>query len=438
MRSQRVTFESRSATISGELLVPAGTGPFPAVVLLPGSGSATRAATRTYAVAYAKRGIAALITDKRGSGRSTGDPDYSYAELTADARAAVALLRARPEVARKPIALWGFSEGANVAALAGAGNGSVAAILVVGAAALSPIEQQEWSVRNGLERDGAASQATALVTKGYRVIGGVGRSQWPGRLGERRVEDFTRFDPLPVWRGVSQPVLAVWGAHDDVVPAHDSAVRLLRALAGGKNRDRMFRTLNGGHALYHLDPDGRFGLAPGFEELTARWLRSRLAAGAPGRSTGDTPLPEPSSVVTKSVTSGPWYGGAVAQLSFAALALAVFLPGPLASLYRAIRRRDSGGEGSRLVTAVSVANLAFLVGLPVALGSIISARGKDVAMVAGLPVGVLVLDALALASLLLTSALVATTVRSKPGGGAVAVAAGSAAFLIFPAYWLAW
>ena len=38
------------------------------------------------------------------------------------------------------------------------------------------------------------------------------------------------FDPIPVWECVRQPVLAIWGAADAVVPARGSARVIERAL----------------------------------------------------------------------------------------------------------------------------------------------------------------------------------------------------------------
>jgi dipeptidyl aminopeptidase/acylaminoacyl peptidase len=88
--------------LAGELLLPSGRGPHPAVVMLHGSGPATREDFRRQARFLAGRGLAAVIFDKRDSG---GD-GYSYADLTGDARAAVRALGRRREIRRRGIAVW--------------------------------------------------------------------------------------------------------------------------------------------------------------------------------------------------------------------------------------------------------------------------------------------------------------------------------------------
>ncbi|HYZ28248.1 MAG TPA: SGNH/GDSL hydrolase family protein, partial [Thermoleophilaceae bacterium] len=72
--TEPVAFESRGATLTGKLLLPDGKPPYPAVVMLPGSG-------RQEAEALASDGIAALTYDRGGG-------DRRYEALAADARAA--------------------------------------------------------------------------------------------------------------------------------------------------------------------------------------------------------------------------------------------------------------------------------------------------------------------------------------------------------------
>ena len=117
-RAEPVAVRASGVTLSGTVFAGKGSAPRPGVVLLHGSGPATRAGYEAEARAFARRGVTALVFDKRGSGRSTGSADYRYRELAADAGAAVAALRARPDVRDGGVALWGLSEGATVAALA--------------------------------------------------------------------------------------------------------------------------------------------------------------------------------------------------------------------------------------------------------------------------------------------------------------------------------
>jgi pimeloyl-ACP methyl ester carboxylesterase len=215
--------------LSGELLAPAGGGRHPAVVMIGGSGAATREPYREQAEFLAEHGVAALIYDKRGAGDSGGSSDYRYSDLAGDARAAVEMLHTRSEVRPESVGVWGFGEGASIAPMVAAGYPDVAAVMVVSPSALAPASQQEWAVRRALSVGGADAGVDA-VSRYYAVASDASSPD-------------LRADPSGAWRSVSQPVLAVWGSADRLVPIHDSAVALQGALtsADALEADRLFR-----------------------------------------------------------------------------------------------------------------------------------------------------------------------------------------------------
>ena len=108
------------------LTKPRAPGRFAAVVLITGSGPQNRdealAGHRPFLVladAITRRGIAVLRCDDRGIGQSTGD--YATAttfDFVEDTLAAVAALRARPDVDPARVGLLGHSEGATIASIA--------------------------------------------------------------------------------------------------------------------------------------------------------------------------------------------------------------------------------------------------------------------------------------------------------------------------------
>lgn len=128
-----ITVEAGAASLAGVLRLPQGEGPFPGVVILSGSGPQDRDGTIAGQPVYAAlagglaaAGIASLRLDDRGVGESTGPAPQSPADLAADAAAALAALRAEPDISCAGFA--GHSEGALIALLA-AGDAAPAFIV---------------------------------------------------------------------------------------------------------------------------------------------------------------------------------------------------------------------------------------------------------------------------------------------------------------------
>ncbi len=164
------------------------------------------------------------------------------------------------------IGLWAFSEGAYIAPMVAAGNPQIAAVMVVSPSAIAAgLASEEWEVRNSLDVGGAGAGAGGAVSRYYALASDLADAD-------------LSFEPDTWWRRVSQPVLAVWGSADAVVPVHDSATALNDALAeGGANHDRAFRVFGGAsHVLGVESQSNRPGSAPGFKELSAEWLRDHL------------------------------------------------------------------------------------------------------------------------------------------------------------------
>jgi alpha-beta hydrolase superfamily lysophospholipase len=102
--------------LGGTIVFPVGAGPFPGIVFLHGSGAEGRWASRYLAHEFARRGVAALIYDKRGVGRSTGDwRTASFVDLVGDAVAAVEALRSQLRVASDRVGIHGHSQGGTIA-----------------------------------------------------------------------------------------------------------------------------------------------------------------------------------------------------------------------------------------------------------------------------------------------------------------------------------
>lgn len=143
--SQPVTFHDGGASLAGTLTEPKGMGPFPGVVLIAAMHSvqedAIAADHPTMAVLadyLTRHGMAVLRYDKRGTGKSSGSVhDTTMADQIADAAAALAFLRARPDVVALRTGLIGHDVGGMQAAAVASQDPSVAYVVLLATPAVS-------------------------------------------------------------------------------------------------------------------------------------------------------------------------------------------------------------------------------------------------------------------------------------------------------------
>ena len=269
--------------LSGTLLVPKqGTGRYPAVVLITGSGQQTRDEAlpipgleqyrpfRQIADALASAGIAVLRVDDRGAGESSGGETVAHATTSSfaqDARAQVAWLRRRSEIDPARIALVGHSEGALIAPMIAASDPRVAAVVLIAGmgrpgeavlrAQLDDILARDTTMtREQREAARARQRQTFQTLRAGREV--------PGLTGAAWLREFLRYDPLPTIRRVRQPILLLQGELDRQVSA-DNATLLAEAAQRAGNPDVTVRVLPG---LNHLLLAARTGAVAEYSSLT--------------------------------------------------------------------------------------------------------------------------------------------------------------------------
>ena len=111
---KRIVFEIDGDRLVGDLHLPKGAGPHPALVIVGPMTSVKEQVTGTYAAALATRGFAALSLDHRHFGESEGTPrQYEfYKHKIEDLRAALDVLADQPEVDALRIGAVGICLGA--------------------------------------------------------------------------------------------------------------------------------------------------------------------------------------------------------------------------------------------------------------------------------------------------------------------------------------
>ena len=147
---EEVTFvnEKEGNTLVGTLTIPKGEGPFPAMVLVSGSGQQNRDEElmnhRPFWVIAdycALHGIAVLRYDDRGIGGSTGEVENATSlDFSYDAEAAFDYLRNRKEINASKVGILGHSEGGVINFMVSARRPEVAFLVSLAGPSVNGIE----------------------------------------------------------------------------------------------------------------------------------------------------------------------------------------------------------------------------------------------------------------------------------------------------------
>ena len=147
---EEVTFvnEKEGNTLVGTLTIPKGEGPFPAMVLVSGSGQQDRDEElmnhRPFWVIAdycALHGLAVLRYDDRGIGGSTGEVENATSmDFSYDAEAAFDYLRNRKEINASKVGILGHSEGGVINFMVSARRPEVAFLISLAGPSVNGIE----------------------------------------------------------------------------------------------------------------------------------------------------------------------------------------------------------------------------------------------------------------------------------------------------------
>lgn len=290
--------------LAGVLSLPASPGRLPAVVIVPGSGPATREFPlyAWLAERLSRRGFVVLRYDKRGAGGSEGDwSREDFQDRARDVLACVECLRGRPEVDPARIGLLGHSQGGWVAPLAASMSDRVAFVAILAGAAVTPARQDLSSQRHRVEGMGlppeAVADAVAFVERCHAYARGSladaeleallqetkGKDWWT-RIAPREVpvEELRRIlkhlgriidhDPAVPLARLRCPLLALFGERDTYVDPSENLPPLRAALEAAKHPDFEIRVIpDATHTFSTVRSQGRDLSAEMLETLT-KWL----------------------------------------------------------------------------------------------------------------------------------------------------------------------
>jgi len=253
----------------------------------------------------ARQGIAVLLYDKRGVGKSTGEWRRARLEdLAADAVAGVRLLRTRSGIDSSRVGVAGRSQGGQLAVISASRYPDVAFAIDICGSLVPPWQQMNYEAAATMTRDRFSREdsvaAQAMLNEKWRVARtGIGwdslavqirrvraekaawlgyvqlpdklsdiRDSWDGQMG---------FEYGPVLARLSQPILALFGERDTSTPTTATVAALRSGLRESRNANGTIRVYtDADHALLMWQDHGaELELPPypsGYPKIVAEWI----------------------------------------------------------------------------------------------------------------------------------------------------------------------
>ena len=276
---EEVTFQNGTVNLAGTLTLPQGDGPFPAVLLISGSGLQDRDETLVghkpfwvLADHLSRAGIAVLRVDDPGIGQSTPHPKPpTTADFATDVEAGVAFLKQDDRMGR--IGLIGHSEGGLIAAIVASRSNDVGFVVLMAGPGVPGAELLRKQNERIFDAAGIAGERkqrlltlldqlfTTLtsedmaedeqrqkvdeIVRKQLEINGVPPAQQDAAQVQALAEQsltpwmryFLTFDPRPALEKIRVPVLALNGELDVQVDAEQNLTAIAAALEKGGNQN---------------------------------------------------------------------------------------------------------------------------------------------------------------------------------------------------------
>jgi uncharacterized protein len=309
-RHEEVRFSNGDVQLSGTLISPIPGERHPAMILVHGSGPATREQILPSARFLIRHGMAVLGYDKRGVGGSTGDWNTaSFEDLAADVVAAFEYLKTRSDIDSGQIGLLGVSQAGWVMPLAAVRAKDIAFLISVSGPGVPAAETTIDQARNEMIARGMKPETVeqiigvmklqyefARTGRGWEDYAAA-REKLAARLGrppdtfpptpDHPYWGFIRrlyfYDPAPTLRQLQVPTLALFGELDNNVMAEKNRAAWEAALKASGNRDYTLRVLPRAN---HIQLEAKVGsnaemaslqrFVPEYLTTIENWLAKRI------------------------------------------------------------------------------------------------------------------------------------------------------------------
>lgn len=334
-REEEVTFKSADGTLlAGSLFLPSGRKAHPAVVFAHGSSAQTRNGYYGYirfqAEAYARKGIAALAFDKRGTGKSQGDWETaSLVDLGRDVAAGVRYLRTRPDIHGDRIGLTGGSQAGWIMPLATRDVPDVRFIQQRSAASALGLREQErlriilqmqfdkysqseidraLRIRDMMDDYAASGEGwDPLAAEAKKVENEYWMKTFIGGFPARDAPDWAWLrenfatDPVPDIVRFRGSWHVLYGGKDPIAPLQVGKAALVAAIRRGNSRDVTIEIMPSATHNYleaeigsEREFPGLSRIVPGFYERIVNWAAERFRDPTSRHEPGefaDPPIP---------------------------------------------------------------------------------------------------------------------------------------------------
>jgi pimeloyl-ACP methyl ester carboxylesterase len=226
---EEIEFLSHGVTLSGTIVIPENQAVRAAVVFIHGSGKQSR--NMVWAARFASAGIAALVYDKRGAGKSGGNyeggqsvGERNLSLLADDAVAALERLSRHSSLKGIPVGLAGISQAGWIAPLA-AQRSNLVRFLVLWSGPVSKVSEEDIFSKYTSDRESSAvpTYDEALRSRKETYV-------WPDFLG-KDIDSSENFAKLSI------PGLWLFSDNDGSIPVGLSIARLRSLRMAGHRYD---------------------------------------------------------------------------------------------------------------------------------------------------------------------------------------------------------